>query len=500
MSAKTTLPVLRPSPRSVARDHRRSLLAPACSRRAPPLAGSLLLVAVVLGRANPSAAESPREVARAGASLVSDDGIGAAVANPAGMARRSSWRVQAGVTVSDDDVEANPDTLIAAGVAPADAVVGSSRGAPQALPHLGAFVGWGPLVLGATWTGTHRGRALPSPQPDQAAEDVLRQYPYRYAGIAGEWVQHTSALAAAARVNDWLAIGASATIGIASATERRRIWAGLPNSAVPVGSPERDVDLELRGSDYLVPGAACSLFIAPPQAPIEVAVATSWTNSATIRGDVSATAVEELLDVDDTFGASSLALPGKRVAQLGVRAFSERFSGELLVARHWWAPQSAPVWNVEGVALRDVSGDISGDILGDVSGDVSGVSAPITTLPSRWAPRSYVSFAASVDVEVIPGVAWLTAGYGWHGAEQDLSALAPNSGRLAEHTGGVGIEISSGGVTATIGYSRSVGDASGSSSRLGLDNPFATTDASVGPGPMRTVRDTIAVLVDFSSE
>src|SRR5690348_2773726 len=48
---------------------------------------------------------TPRTIGRAGTGTVADDGAGALLADPAGLARRDTTRVQVGVSVVDDNVD-----------------------------------------------------------------------------------------------------------------------------------------------------------------------------------------------------------------------------------------------------------------------------------------------------------------------------------------------------------------------------------------------------------
>jgi hypothetical protein len=435
-----------------------------------------LLVSVAVA---PAAAEAPptaRSVGRAGAGLVSDDGLGAVLTNPAAMARRDGWRAQAGVLVVDDDATIAADR--------ADGADGVARGAPTLAPMLGAQFGLGPLVLGLAWHTERGGRTLPAPQADQPEDDVARLFGYRYGGISAGLRRDTLAVAAAARVGDWLALGVSATAARVELTERRRLWAGFAGRE-PVGAPARDVDVALAGTDTLVPGATFGAFIAPATLPVELAAAVGWANAATVRGTAQlAPARTDELTVEVTDITADRIVPSATTASVGARTLGERFAVEAEVAAAWFADRPAP-WRLLGATVVDRTG----------------VSAALPALPSRWSTRDHVSARAAAELEIVPGLAWLTVGYAWRGAASDPRVAAASTMASHGHTVAAGLDLTTGGVTLSLGYARTLATTQLTSrTSLGLDNPFAAGDAPVGLGALTTSRDLVGVNLELAAD
>jgi hypothetical protein len=190
---------------------------------------------------------SPRAVGRAGAAVVSDDGAGALVLNPAALARREAARVQLGVVVIDDDAHFD-----AVGEGP----IAIERGPSTVVPVLGGAMRLGPVVVGvALLDDAVLARAFPEPAPGQPVDDVERLFPHRYAGLALSHRRRTVAVGASWRATEWLAIGASLMASRESLSETRRVWAGFTGRDL-VASAGRDVTVRVDGTDAFVPGGA----------------------------------------------------------------------------------------------------------------------------------------------------------------------------------------------------------------------------------------------------
>ena len=185
---------------------------------------------------------SPRAIGHAGAAVASDDGAAAVYQCPAAIARRDVRRAQlAGLMIDDEASFADPNH-------PRIGDTGGANWAPLlgAQGHLGSLIFAASFAVDATFD-----RSLPIPTAELPVADVLTRYPHRYAGTVARYTRRTLGAAVAWRANDWLAIGASATVGQVEIAERRTLWAGFAGRD-PLAQPSRDVDLELSASDGLI--------------------------------------------------------------------------------------------------------------------------------------------------------------------------------------------------------------------------------------------------------
>ena len=434
--------------------------------------GALLLSAAAVAHAGPEDdPPSARTIGHAGAALVSDDGLGALFACPAGLARREQLRAQLGGAIVEDDLR-HADL-----VHPAVGDRGPSSLAPTVM-GAGAV---GPLVIGAgfavTETIDHR---LPVPGPDDAPA-IATLYPHRYAGTEARWSRRALAVAAAWRANDWLAIGAGLTLAQVDLRESRRLWAGF-SGINDVGDPSRDVTVLLSGGDGLVPGGTLGALIAPASLPLEVAVGAAWSDDVRVSGDATVTGAPQ---VTVLAGAPRAAVQfGSPLAlHAGARWLGARYAIEAGVSA-WLYPADGRAWRLTGVRLVHRPDN---------------VEATVERLDSRFQLASRVAARAAVDVEVVPGWLWLTAGYGYSASAAERDATTTVSFDPGGHSAALGLEVSAGGATISLGVARDFERVlSVAGPGLALDNPFDGGTAPANRGRHAASRDQLAIALELA--
>jgi hypothetical protein len=441
---------------------------------------ALVALAPVQGRADGIAivGGSPRAIGRAGTATVGDDGGGALLINPAAMARRDTTRAELGASTIEDDIEWLTDTR----GAPRSVGRAGSRAAP-----LGAVIGaLGNWVLGVgVMTAAVVARSLPRPSDVVADEkslsnDLDHRYDYRYAGIAGSYRRDTVVVGAARRFGDSLALGASFGVARVHVTEHRRIFAA--RGAVAIGSPLGDVDLLFDATDPLSVSAVAGLLYAPIEAPIEIGGSVSWTRTVALDGTVDARQAQSGPELTKT----PMPTADMRVAQpIAVRA-GGRYVGDRVVAELdgdvWIAARGSDTaaWQVSGVRVDTPSYP----------------GADLWRVPSRISQHSHVAVRASVDVSIVPGFLWVTTGYAFASRVTPAAQMSPSFGDLGGHTAALGLEVTTGGFTATLGWSRTWSPATSAPSALRLDNPFYGVDGPVPSGTYSGQVDQVGVLID----
>jgi len=416
---------------------------------------------------------SPRAIGHAGAAVASDDGGAAVFTCPAAIARRDTRRAQlAGLAIDDEVALITPD----------HPRVKDGGGATLA-PAVSAAGHLGPVVLAVAYATTEAfHRDLPVAGLELPAADVAARFPHRYAGSVASVQRQTVGAAAAIRPTEWLALGVAVTLAQVDLEERRRLWAGFAGRD-PLAQPTRDVDVDLTAGDGLVPGGALGALIAPLDAPLEVAVGASWSDDVRADGDAAVRAVAGAAQVAAVAPATAIRLGSALTANLGVRWLGERYAIE--GAATWTAyPTGADAWAITGVELVDESG----------------ARARLTRLPSRLPRRGHGALAAAVDVEVIPGFAWLALGYRWTTAASALPALSTVGADLGGHTLAAGLELSAGDATITIGVAHQLSrQATARGPGLALDNPFPGGVAPANLGAHATALDLVGIGLELSA-
>ncbi len=410
---------------------------------------------------------SPRAIGHAGAAIVSDDGGAAVFACPAAIARRDGRRAQlAGLALDDEAALITPDHPRV-----------QDGGGATLTPAVSAAGHLGDVVLAVAYATTEAfHHDLPVAGLELPAADVAGRFPHRYAGSVAGLQRQTVGAAAAIRPTEWLALGVAVTVAQVDVEERRRLWAGFAGRD-PLAQPTRDVDVALTAGDGLVPGGALGALIAPLDAPLELALGVSWSDDVRADGDATVAAVADAAQVAAVAPASALRLGSALTANLGVRWLGERYAVE--GAATWTAyPTGADAWAIAGVELVDQSG----------------ARARLAQLPSRLPRKGHGALAAAVDVEVLPGFAWLALGYRWASAASAGPTLTTVGADLGGHTLAAGLELSAGDATITIGVAHQLSrQRTARGPGLSLDNPFPGGVAPANLGTHATALDLVGI-------
>jgi hypothetical protein len=411
---------------------------------------------------------SPRAIGRAGTGTVGDDGGGALLLDPAAMARRDSARGQVGVTYIDDGIDWRSDLG-------SNAPIVHDQIGSLAMPTVSVEDGYAGWVFGiGAMTSAISDRQLR--RVDSSGQ--ANAFDYRYAGIGGGVRRDTVVVGAARRIGDHVAVGASIAASHVTVAETRRVWAGFSGTDA-LGSPNDDVQLELAATDRFSPSAVVGVLVAP-DAPIELAASIGWERDAHASGTVfgfGSTNAQVRVPND----AASIVLPQPVTARAGVRYLADRYvvecDGDLFV---FGSGSTSNTWSLAGVDVTN-----------------TGTQATMTSLVSRFAPRTHAAFRTSVDVALIGGFLWATAGYAYTTEGTPEADYTPTVADLGGHTIGVGIEAHAGGFTVTLGASRTwSGAIDVASPAWNLDNPLGKGDEHVAPGDFAAVTTQFGVMLD----
>ena len=416
---------------------------------------------------------SPRSIGRAGTGTVGDDGVGALLRNPAAMARRDGERAQLGLAFVDDGVEWRSDSAGAP-------IVGNQIGSLP-VPTGGAEGSIGPWVIGiGAMTSAISDRQLRRVDPGSTGNT----FDYRYTGIGGGVRRDTVTVGVARRIGDSLAVGLSIADSRVVFAETRRVWAGFSGVHAP-GDPADDVQLELTASDDFAPSAVGGLLFVPEGAPVEFGASVAWERDAHVAGSVGGFGTQNGPVVRIADPTASITIPSPLTVRTGTRYLSDHVIAE-----------------VDGdLFVFPRSGDTNAWSLGDV--EVTVGTAPDTrstdmhALASRLAPRTHAAARASVEVELLSGFLWATAGYAYTTSGTPTAKWSPTLADLGGHTVGFGLEGTAGSVTLTIGWSRTWTSATDvSNPAFQLDNPFPGGDRAVPAGTFASTTTQLGVMLD----
>jgi hypothetical protein len=416
---------------------------------------------------------SPRAIGRAGAATVGDDGGGALLINPAAMARRDTTRAEIGAAMVDDTVQWQHENTL---VAP----LSVGRAGSQIAPLGAAIAGVGDWIFGAgVMTAAVTDRSLP--RPSDAHGDLRAAYEYRYAGIAGSYRRDTLSLAAARRLGDSVALGVALGASRITGSEHRRIWAGLGAVDAP-GSPIDDVDVALSGRDPFSPSAIVGVLYAPVDSQIELGASVGWARTVHLDGTLTAMGTATGPMVVSVSPHASLEVRQPLAVRGGGRYVGDRIVAEL-DGDLWLAASGSgsTAWSVQGMTVVDPSQ----------------ATVDLSRVPSRIAQHTHVALRTAVDVALIPGFLWATGGYAFSTRATPASRLSPSFGDLGGHTFGLGLEAMAGGVTATLGWSRTWAQRTMAPSELYLDNPLSGPDAPVPAGTYSGSIDQVGLLLEI---
>jgi hypothetical protein len=424
-------------------------------------------------------------IGRAGVGTASDDGGGALLVNPAGLARRSSARMQLAVAFVDDELY-----FLDSASTPAARDQSSSRLLPLAAIEAGIGDSW--VIGAAAMTAARSERALRRPGriPPEGFGNLFE---YRYAGLSGAIRRDTLTLGAAHRIGDTVAAGISLGASRVGISEERRVWAGDVGRVVlampapdELGDPAYDVELAMTGTDSFAPSAVAGVLVAPADSRVELAASVGWLAPARARGDVVAVGSPPNTAVELASPRATLEIEQPISFRTGARWLGERFiveaGGDL-----WWFPRRAKQadWELEGVTIVDTT--------------MVGVrrDAVLARLPSRLSTRTHGALRAAIDAELIAGFLWATAGYAYTSGGTPRTRLSTTFGDLGGHTAAAGLEATAGGFTVTLGWARtwSVRDPE-PVTRWRHDNPFGTGDGPIATGTFDGSTDMIGVSID----
>lgn len=415
---------------------------------------------------------SARAIGRAGVGTVGDDGGGALLVNPAAMARRDGLRVQLGVAFADDTVEWQGAL---------DAPRARDQAGSTVLPVLAAEGAIGDWIVGVgamTQPASDRAFRAPGRIP---ATDYANAFDYRYAGLTGSLRRDTVTVGAARRFGDAVAVGLAVGGSRVAVSETRTLWAGFVDRKDVIGDPAHDVEVAV-DAEGLSPSVVAGVLVAPPDSRVELGGSLAWAGRTRATGDVVASAASAAVSVQQTAASAALELPAPVTARLGARWLGERLIAEL-DGDLWVFPAAAETtsWQLSGVTVVDASG----------------MRAGLGELPSRISERTHGAVRGAVDVELIAGFLWATAGYAYTAAGTSRARLSPTFGALPGHTAALGLEATAGDFTITLGWARTWSvDRSAAASLLGHDNPFGAGDAAIPAGTYNGSSNVIGITVD----
>lgn len=456
------------------------------------VAFTAILVLVAASRAHAGGLDldlfGTRSIGRAGTAVVSGDGGTSILVNPAGLARRTETRAQVGVALHDDDATyRSPDA------SETNSPMIRDRAQPVAAPSAGLATSLGPVVVGAAvLVAGNLERTLPAPQVGQPAEDVSRLFPHRYGGLELDFRRRVLVVGAATRVGEWLGVGVAAGASDVTIGERRRLWAGFAGRTADeqVGAPAWDVDLAMRASDHFVPLAAGGLLVAPPQLPVEMAAAVTWSADAYPDGDATLIAAGDSAPIIiDTGAGAEVRVASPTTLRTGLRYLGERVIAEAAADLVWYRDAGKlPVWRVHDLAVSDV---------------VSGRVDEIERVPSLAAVRDHAVIRSAVDVEAVPGLLWLTAGYAFSTAGTSRAHVSPVWGDTGGHTIAAGVEASWNQTTLTLGYARLLAQTrsiAADETSVDVVNPFDAGTAPAAPGRHGRAHDAVGLSIEVAWE
>jgi hypothetical protein len=429
---------------------------------------------------------TPRGIGRAGVGTVSDDGGGALLANPAAIARREATRLQLGVAFLDDEM-----FWLESPSAPSARDQSSSRLLPL-LSIEGSIRNWIVGIAAGTSVRTAREFRVPGRLP---ATDLGNSFGYRYTGLAGAIRRDTLTLGAAHRLTDTVALGLSLSTSRVSINEQRRLWAGDVNRIVlgvprpdVLGDPAHDAEVAMSATDNFSPSAVAGVLVAPEDSRIELALSVTWNAPARVGGSLRSTieTPQHKVVVSDSGATARLEIEQPITVRTGVRWLGERVIAEVGGDVYWFPSRAQSAsWTIEGATLTDFTSMLEPK------------TVVLTSLPSRISSRTHGALRGAIDVELISGFLWATGGYAFTTAGTPAARLSPTFGDLGGHTAALGLEVTTGGFTISLGWARTWSlEAAEPVSRWRLDNPFGSGDGMVASGTYDGSTDMIGVSID----
>jgi len=325
--------------------------------------------------------------------------------------------------------------------------------------------------------------SLPSPAFGQPPADIAQLFPHRYAGLSYSRLARELRVGAALRIGDSLAAGVAVSARRIELAETRTLWAGF-SGRDGLANPALDTKLRIDGADGFAPGGTLGLLFAPLEIPIELAASAGYTRGARAKADALVVATQPGgPGAGSDSGTARISMPDAWIIAAGARVVQNRLAIEVGTIARLLDGNRSPSWRVRGIELTDVSGLVAS--VGDV--------------PSQWRGQRQLVGLGSVDVEVLSGFLWLTAGYRFRQASSENRDMAPTTADLASHSAAIGAEVYVGGITATVGYSRSFSRAQEvRASNNMLINPFDGGTARTGLGTYDRSDDRVGISLEVS--
>ena len=167
-------------------------------------------------------------------------------------------------------------------------------------------------------------------------------------------------------------------------------------------------------------------------------------------------------------GRAGLDVRQPITVRTGVRWLGERWIAEV-GGDLWIYPKQADEtsWRIDGVSIIDSTN----------------VAAAITNVPSRLSTRSHGAVRGALDIELVEGFLWATAGYAYTTSSTSTAHLSTTFGELGGHTAAAGLEATVGGFTISLGWARQWSTKRALAGSVWQhDNPFPGGTDSVIPG------------------
>jgi hypothetical protein len=316
-----------------------------------------------------------RVLGRAGAPLAGVEGGAALNRNPAALARESSFRIELGTAVDArrESFDSNDPTLYQP-CDPAAPPLRQPRISDQGQAALAPVVSVvAPLFRGSVGLSyrlaEHRDTAFPVPQTAPCPADIERIYPHRYLRLREMYRRHALAAGGAWQLFEGLAVGGSVE-GSFVRVRDARILATTEASTSPTISAAHDVPLSLEGKAF-VPAVHVGILYAPPTLPLEFAAGGSLAANATLSG------------------RADLSLPASQSARVGARLLTALGTLEQSVEWKRYAGDPIRSWSALDTPF------------------------PITTVPFGIPFRDSFATRTAIDIEIVSGFFWLSAGYAY---------------------------------------------------------------------------------------
>jgi hypothetical protein len=399
-------------------------------------------------------AHGPRSIGRAGVSELSGDLESALLGNPSALARRSDGRARLAFVIRDSDLSYDAGT---------PSPVAEDRGQPLVMPSIAAAIPVGQWIVSGAYTEpTKISHSLSDPVFGQ--DEIIKDFPFRYAGTHLA-VERRALIIGAARRFEWLAFGVSAGAEAVKVRQRHHLWAGF-SGREPIASPERDLVLNVEGTDGFVPRLAVGALLSPADHPFEIAAHISYRAPFNLSGTASAQGLSSSSPTPLGAGSSSLELSSRVSSSLGVRFQGRRYAIESSAGIAW--SNSTNDWTLSSLQVRD---------------ETTGAIATVEGTRSLLTQRNSAHLGFALDVEVVPDFALVSAGYSYN--DRSTQSLSPVTVNNSIHAIGAGVEIYWERLTLNLAVAYEHAptiNVSSTSSRQEIENPFNAGSETTGAG------------------